>query len=405
MSTAKRQSQQLQLAALSSAIAFDIGNAGATGDDDGWVQALPDGAFAAVDGRPHDVAGGKWLMDSTAFAALQANTPHQAGDLVVDYEHQTLNKEKNGEPAPAAGWFSIKEVAYRPGEGLFIKPRFTDKALAFLAAKEYRYFSLVFGYDTATGRPQFIHSGALTNRPGVDGMLPLAELSARLNASGSGLPASLTALDSGLPDALPQVHLTPPNTEEKPVNDTLKKLLAKLGVTLEEGTELSEEQATAALAALCALETQAGEVAGLQTQLAALSANPPAIPTGQIDLSQYVPIATVNALREQLTALTAENGALTVEQTVKAAIDDGRAFACEKDYLESLGKQSMAALTANLDARRPLAALTAKQTSTVPAPKEQDTKLAALSAEEKQLAKAWGMSEDEFAKAKAADKE
>ncbi|WP_345858715.1 phage protease [Shewanella algae] len=401
MSTQKHHAQQLQLAALSSAIAFEIGGAGATGDDDGWVQALPDGQFAAVDGRPHDVAGGKWLMDNIAFAALQANTPHQAGDLVVDYEHQTLNKEKNGEPAPAAGWFSIKEVAYRPGEGLFIKPRFTDKALAFLAAKEYRYFSLVFGYDTTTGRPQFIHSGALTNRPGVDGMLPLAELSARLNAAGSGLPIQ--------PEALPQVHPTPPNTEEKPVNDTLKKLLAKLGVSLEEGTELNEERAAAALAALCALETQVGEVAELQTQLAALSANPPAnssvVGAGQVDLSQYVPIATVNALREQLTALTAENGALTVEQTVKAAIDDGRAFACEKDYLESLGKQSMVALTANLDARKPLAALTAKQTTTVPAPKEQDTKLAALSAEEKQLAKAWGMSEDEFAKAKAADKE
>ncbi|MCH4295574.1 phage protease [Shewanella sp. 3B26] len=416
MSTAKRQSQQLQLAALSSAIAFEIGSAGATGDDEGWVQALPDGAFAAVDGRPHDVASGKWLMDSIAFAALQANTPHQAGDLVVDYEHQTLNKEKNGEPAPAAGWFSIRDVAYRPGEGLFIKPRFTDKALAFLAAKEYRYFSLVFGYDTATGRPQFIHSGALTNRPGVDGMLPLAELSARLaalgsglparlNAAGSGLPARLDAEGSGLPDSLPQVHPTPPNTEEKPVNDTLKKLLAKLGVSLEEGTELNEEQAAAALAALCALEAQAGEVAGLQTQLAALSANPPAMPVGQVDLSQYVPIATVNALRELLTALTAENGALTVEQTVKAAIDDGRAFACEKDYLEALGKQSMAALSANLDARKPLAALTAKQTTTVPAPKEQDTKLAALSAEEKQLANAWGMSEADFAKAKAADKE
>ncbi|BCV29200.1 phage protease [Shewanella algae] len=384
MSTQKHHAQQLQLAALSSAIAFEIGGAGATGDDDGWVQALPDGQFAAVDGRPHDVAGGKWLMDNIAFAALQANTPHQAGDLVVDYEHQTLNREKNGEPAPAAGWFSIKEVAYRPGEGLFIKPRFTDKALAFLAAKEYRYFSLVFGYDTATGRPQFIHSGALTNRPGVDGMLPLAELSAQLNAQVS--------------------NYNQPIAEDNTVEELLKKMLAKLGITVEDLNAMPEEQATEALTALTALATKAEKTDALQTQLVALTAENAKRGT-EVDLTQYVPIATVNALREQLTALTAENGALTVEQTVKAAIDDGRAFACEKDYLESLGKQSMAALTANLDARKPLAALTAKQTTTVPAPKEQDTKLAALSAEEKQLAKAWGMSEDEFAKAKAADKE
>ncbi|AYV12986.1 phage protease [Shewanella algae] len=384
MSTQKHHAQQLQLAALSSAIAFEIGGAGATGDDDGWVQALPDGQFAAVDGRPHDVAGGKWLMDNIAFAALQANTPHQAGDLVVDYEHQTLNREKNGEPAPAAGWFSIKEVAYRPGEGLFIKPRFTDKAMAFLAAKEYRYFSLVFGYDTATGRPQFIHSGALTNRPGVDGMLPLAELSAQLNAQVS--------------------NYNQPIAEDKTVEELLKKMLAKLGITVEDLNAMPEEQATEALTALTALATKAEKTDALQTQLVALTTENAKRGT-EVDLTQYVPIATVNALREQLTALTAENGALTVEQTVKAAIDDGRAFACEKDYLESLGKQSMAALTANLDARKPLAALTAKQTTTVPAPKEQDTKLAVLSAEEKQLAKAWGMSEDEFAKAKAADKE
>ncbi|MEZ9197446.1 phage protease [Shewanella sp. 10N.286.54.B9] len=85
--------------------------------EDGYIQALPDGLFASVDGRPADVVAGKWLMDETAFTALQANTPHQAGDLVIDYEHQTLNKEKNGQPAPAAGWFCIDDVQYRQGEG------------------------------------------------------------------------------------------------------------------------------------------------------------------------------------------------------------------------------------------------------------------------------------------------
>lgn len=30
--------------------------------EDGYIQALPDVHFAAVDGHPNDVAGGKWLM-------------------------------------------------------------------------------------------------------------------------------------------------------------------------------------------------------------------------------------------------------------------------------------------------------------------------------------------------------
>ncbi|MCU8035050.1 MULTISPECIES: phage protease [unclassified Shewanella] len=355
--------------------------------EDGYIQALPDGHFAAVDGRPDDVAGGKWLMDSVAFAALQANTPHKAGDLVIDYEHQTLNKEKNGLPAPAAGWFNIDDVQYRQGQGLFIKPRFTDNAIAYLTAKEYKYFSLVFGYDTSTGRPQFIHSAALTNRPGVDGMLPLASL------------AALAALNTSLN---PHEPIQSTDTEELHVNPLLRKILAALGVDVpEDATALTAEQEVAALSALNTLTTAANSVDGLKQQLTALSATSPSV-----DLSQYVPAATVAALRAQLVALTAENGVLTVEQTVKAAIDEGKAFECERDYLTKLGQQSMAALTANLGERVAIAALTAKQTTTVPDPiKDKDTKLAALTADQIKMADSWGMSQADFAKAIAADQE
>ncbi|MDT3296090.1 phage protease [Shewanella sp. SP2S2-6] len=363
--------------------------------EDGYIQALPDGHFAAVDGRPGDVAGGKWLMDSIAFAALQANTPHKAGDLVIDYEHQTLNKEKNGQPAPAAGWFNIDDVQYRQGQGLFIKPRFTDNAIAYLTAKEYKYFSLVFGYDTSTGRPQFIHSAALTNRPGVDGMLPLASL------------AALAALNTSLN---PHELIQSTDTEELHVNPLLRKILAALGVEIpDDVTALTAEQEVAALSALNTLTTAAASVDGLKQEVAALSAKHTGntnLPAGQVDLTQFVPVATVNALREQLVALTAENGVLTVEQTVKAAIDEGKAFECERDYLTKLGQQSMAALTANLGERVAIAALTAKQTTTVPDPiKDKDTKLAALTADQIKMADSWGMSQADFAKAIAADQE
>lgn len=375
----------LGFAALSSQLNVNSEAAFVVGED-GYIQALPDGHFAAVDGRPDDVAGGKWLMDSVAFAALQANTPHKAGDLVIDYEHQTLNKEVNGQPAPAAGWFNITDVQYREGHGLFIKPRFTDNATAFLSAKEYKYFSLVFGYDKATGRPQFIHSAALTNRPGVDGMLPLASL------------AALAALDKSLnANALP--HPTQP--EGLHVNPLLMKLLAALGIEIADGSEPTEAQLNDALKRIDDLVKAAGSVDGLKQEVAALSAKSPTI-----DLTKYVPIATANALREQLVALTAENGVLTVEQTVKAAIDEGKAFECERQYLIDLGKQSMAALTANLGERVAIAALTAKQTTTVPDPtKDKDTKLAALTADQIKLADSWGMSHADFAKALAAEQE
>ena len=388
MSKSKNQTSiAIGVAALSSTIAINPNTTGVLFGEDGYIQALPDGHFAAVDGRPDDVAGGKWLMDSVAFAALRANTPHKAGDLVIDYEHQTLNKEKNGQPAPAAGWFNIDDVQYRQGQGLFIKPRFTDNAIAYLTAKEYKYFSLVFGYDTSTGRPQFIHSAALTNRPGVDGMLPLASL------------AALAALNTSLN---PYEPIQSTDTEELHVNPLLRKILAALGVEIpDDVTALTAEQEVAALSALNTLTTAANSVDGLKQQLTALSATSPSV-----DLSQYVPAATVAALRAQLVALTAENGVLTVEQTVKAAIDEGKAFECERDYLTKLGQQSMAALTANLGERVAIAALTAKQTTTVPDPiKDKETKLAALTADQIKMADSWGMSQADFAKAIAADQE
>ncbi|WP_417345709.1 phage protease [Ferrimonas sp.] len=331
--------------------------------DDGWVQALPDGEFSAVDGRPRDVHSGKWRMDAEAFAALKAHTQHQQGDLVIDYEHQTLNKEKNGQPAPASGFFSIDDIQYRQGQGLYIKPRWTDKARAHLSAGEYRYFSLVFAYDTATGRPQAIHSGALTNRPGVDGMQPLASLMAEITST------------------------TPSTTspeKESPMKNALTTLLGLLGITVEGDAEPSEEQVNQAKEAISKLKQQ-GE--------AALTAQ-------EIDLTQYVPVAAYNAVSQQLAALTAESGKEAVKQAVEKAQGEGRILQAEVGYYTDLGNQhGLAALTAQLEQRVAIPALSTQQTTTVTPPEDKGGE-AALSAEEKQMADAWGMSHDEFAQAK-----
>jgi phage I-like protein len=55
------------------------------------VQLLPDGYFSAKDGRPEDVANGKWLMDQQAFANLQASASLRSNDFLFDYEHQNMN--------------------------------------------------------------------------------------------------------------------------------------------------------------------------------------------------------------------------------------------------------------------------------------------------------------------------
>ncbi|MCO6441344.1 MAG: hypothetical protein J5I81_09720, partial [Nitrococcus mobilis] len=72
--------------------------------DETGVQLLPDGQFRARDGRPHDAPG--WLIDAAVAERLIARTAAQASATVIDYEHQSLWTELNGQPAPAAGWFT-----------------------------------------------------------------------------------------------------------------------------------------------------------------------------------------------------------------------------------------------------------------------------------------------------------
>ncbi|MXR36690.1 phage protease [Craterilacuibacter sinensis] len=132
---------------------------------------IPAGQFRAVDGRPQGLPC--WTMDSEAARQIIATVSALAGDVVIDYEHQTLKASTNGTLAPAAGWF--KELEWREGDGLYVMDaRWTENAAAMLTAREYRYISPVFSYGQASGRVISIHSAAITNTPALDGLTDLA---------------------------------------------------------------------------------------------------------------------------------------------------------------------------------------------------------------------------------------
>ncbi len=140
---------------------------------------LPAGVFRAKDGRPAHLPG--WKIDAEIAERVIAASA-SADELVIDYEHQTINAEKNGQPAPAAGWF--KRMAWREGAGLFaVDVQWTDKARAMIAAGEYRYISPVFPYNAVTGEVQKIIGLGLTNNPALPGLANLAALSAQIAGS------------------------------------------------------------------------------------------------------------------------------------------------------------------------------------------------------------------------------
>ena len=144
------------------------------------VRILPAGAFQSKDGRPASVTQGRishWRLDASNAAAVIAARRNGEQGFVIDYEHQTLNKATNGQPAPAAGWF--KGLEWREGQGLFmVQIEWTERARAMISGSEYRYLSPVFGFDSQTGAVTYIHSVALTNDPALIGLADLAAATA-----------------------------------------------------------------------------------------------------------------------------------------------------------------------------------------------------------------------------------
>ncbi|MCF5766854.1 phage protease [Aeromonas veronii] len=382
----------MPLSATSSAIAVAILNARPTAlglavldaalgpSDDGWHQLLPVGPFKARDGRPFDVPGGHWQLDKSIATTLINRAKALGQDILIDYDHQTLHIEKTGKEAPAAGWFNGEEIEWREGQGLFIKPRWTDRAAAMVAAKEYRFLSAVFPYD-AQGRPLELRMAAITNDPGVVGMQALAALSA-------------------LPPKTNQSGQLATVTKEIPMNEAMLALLAKLGIQVEEGSELTVEQGQAALSALDTLQSAAGKTASAEAALAALKAQP-VQQGGQIDLAKYVPVATYNALVNQVASLSAKVETTDAATLIKEARTQGKVVAAEEEYLTAYAAQKgVAALKALLDPRPAIAALSASQTTQVTLPEKKGD--AVLSADDKYAADQLGISHEEFAKAKQA---
>jgi phage I-like protein len=106
-------------------------------------------------------------LDPAAMDAIIADFLRRGNDMVIDYEHQTLQDVQ----APAAGW--IKNLVNRGQEGLWAVVEWTKQAKAYLENKEYRYFSPVFWVADAGRRIVKIEHVALTNYPRINNLRPI----------------------------------------------------------------------------------------------------------------------------------------------------------------------------------------------------------------------------------------
>lgn len=109
---------------------------------------------------------GNFIVDDDSFRQIKNNFKKRGLDLVIDYEHQTLENIQ----APAGGW--IKDIE-KEGDAIVAKVEWTPKAKEYLKNKEYRYLSPVVLVRKKDNKAVVLHSVALTNTPAIDNMYPI----------------------------------------------------------------------------------------------------------------------------------------------------------------------------------------------------------------------------------------
>lgn len=110
---------------------------------------------------------GAFTLDETNAPAVVAAFAMKKNQMVIDYEHQTLQ----GTEAPAAGW--ITKLIDKGKDGIWAAVEWTQKARQYIANKEYKYVSPVFYTRLSDTKVLGLINVALTNQPNIDGMVPL----------------------------------------------------------------------------------------------------------------------------------------------------------------------------------------------------------------------------------------
>lgn len=324
---------------------------------EGRIQLLPYGAFRANDGRPTDVDA--WLVTDSNGADLVALANGQRNPLPIDYEHQTLYAKENGKEAPSAGWM---DYLYFTPQGIFADVRWTDKAAEYIKNGEYRYISAVFTYDK-DGYVRKIFHAALTNTPALDGMeeVMVAASQQFLNLNQQ---EENTTMEEALLTALAALFAC--EADEQKISEKV--------------TALSQAKGNSPVALLDVY----GKLAEKEQSVAALSAQ-----VGQPDPAKFVPVEQVVALSNEFAQFKQGVEADKKQDLIQVALSQGKLAPALKDWAESL---SLAALTAYLDKAPAIAALNGEKQATA----NPNENMAALSAEDKAVAKMLGLTEAEY---------
>ena len=347
------------------------------------VELIPAGELPT---RPHD---GRGAWRNPEPAAVVVATRALALDLPIDYEHQGLRSATNGQPAPAAGW--IRRVFERAG-AVWGEVEWTARAGEMLRAREYRYLSPVFDYEKATRAITRVVGAGLTNDPalymraiastqGEDGMEELLKkLAQALGLASSAGEDAIVAAASAAAAA---------------VTD-----FARVRTALGLADDTAADSVTAAAGALVASRRSIALAAGLAedaTAEAVASAVKTARASASPEPGAFVPRAEFDAIASRLAAVESGTAQATATAAVDQAVKDGKLTPASREWALGYATKDPQGFAAYLkDAPAILA--DGRVVPASPPGASGDT----LSAEERAICRATGVSEKDFIASKKA---
>tara|TARA_R110002072_G_scaffold302699_2_gene487438 strand:+ start:4838 stop:5893 length:1056 start_codon:yes stop_codon:yes gene_type:complete len=331
-----------------------------------WVQLLPLGTFTGYDGR------GPYINDEPE-KVIEITSSHSIGrDLPVDYDHQSEFSKNNGMPAPAAGWFKKLEVR---ADGIYAQVEWTDKALAAIQLKEFRYISPVYLHDPL-GNIKRIESAGLTNKPN----LQMKALSSQQPNHDKGHDMKLEQLLKllGL-DAKATTEQISAHAQKLVDNDKeYKALMSEVGTELELGENATKDDLVKAVQAMNADDEDGS--------------------TDEPDPSKYVPMAAFTDLQDTVKTLQSQSQDTAANSAVEKALADQKISPAQVGWAKSYHKQDPSGFAEYI--KNAPALNISSQDIDGDAPGGDGS---ALNASEKAVCAQLDMSEEDFIKSKGAE--
>ncbi|NPV89810.1 MAG: hypothetical protein HPY50_03415 [Firmicutes bacterium] len=272
------------------------------------IEGVPDVVSLLPFGKVRSQKG-DFIVDDESFKRIRNTFEERGIDIVIDYEHQTLEDVQ----APAGGW--IKDLFIRDG-AIAAKVEWTPKAQEYIKNKEYKYLSPVVLVRKSDQKAVVLHSVALTNTPAIDGMFAIVN-SINLDEFEEG------GKDMELLKKLAALLGLPEDATEEQVIQAIKTAVGEVGKLQEEIKKLQEGKGEGTepvtnkvICGLLGIDSKEAKTEDVAAAIMALK-NP----------ANFVPVTEFNKLKERLDKKDSE-------ELVTKALKTGKISAAQKEWAE-----------------------------------------------------------------------